>query len=431
MSTYGRRLISFSSKWPHASPSPKDLAEAGFSYCPTSELLDNVICKLCKTQLCDWEPADDPMQEHYRRSKSCMRFTSGSDPTLIFIQDAMALPQKYTQASAQADLPAPQIAPQASLQISQKAPKPSTKDIGFLDPSLQHDFPKLCLFHDAHVFCDRIEQLGFLGADILALLPKCLRGEALTWFRSQSECQDLAVCLLAMKARFPQASQQAPQEAPQQAPPQEISQIAYQALDYHHCKLCNASFSSMARLIRHTQENICNKPSCRHCEKVFPSKNQLHRHLREECRKQIRSSSASSRSSSSPSPPYSPTWSSTWLSPPSTAYSSACSPKSSPAPLPTPSPPPRYRAISPSPPNYLTVADLLARYARPLYLNIDDLFRIFGRRPARSVGVPDAPTTPVTSKHPIRHRGRCQAKKGDGSTQMPKHPKYPKNLTKQ
>ncbi len=341
------------------------------------------------------------MQEHYRRSKSCIRFAKGDSP-VTFVQDSMVLPQQDSR-----------IAPQAPSQIapSLKAPQPSTKDIGFLDPSLQHDFPDLCLFHDAHVFCDRIERCrsksGFLGADILALLPKCLRGEALTWFRSQSECQDLTACLLAMKAKFlPQASSQ---EAPQ-----ESRQIACQALEYHHCKLCNASFSSTARLMRHTQEDVCNKPSCRHCEKVFSSKNQLHIHLREECSKQMHRQSSSKSSSKSLSRSSSRS-SSTWPSQSSTACSSTCSPKFSPAPSPAPSPPPRYRAISPSPPSYLTVADLYTRYARPPYLNIDDLFRMFGRRSARSSTIP---TTPAAPKHSIRHRGRCQAKKGDG---MPKH----------
>ena len=221
-----------------------------------------------------------------------------------------------------------------------------------------------------------------------------------------------------MKARFPQASQQAPQQASQQAPPQEISQIACQAPEYHHCKLCNASFSSMARLIKHAQENICDKPSYRHCDMVFSSKNRLHRHLREECQKQMhRQPRSSSKSSSLSSPPCPPTYS---PSPPPEENRASISP----SPLP-PSPPPQYHVLSPPPPTYrncLTVADLYARYT-PQYLKMDDLFRIFGRRSARS-STSAAPTTPAASKHPpIRHRGRCQAKKGDRSSQAAKHQK--------
>ena len=66
--------------------------------------------------------------------------------------------------------------------LLQKALQPSAKNIGSLDPSLQHDFSKLCLFHDAYTFHDPIERCKsqFGKADILELLSKCLRGKALT-----------------------------------------------------------------------------------------------------------------------------------------------------------------------------------------------------------------------------------------------------------
>ena len=247
MSTYTECLASFAS-WPHTSPTPEDLAKAGLSHQPTSKYPDTVICQVCNTRLCDWEPEDDPELEHLIYSGSCPRF--------------QRRPLK------------------SSSRIPPPKPKPLPKDIGFLDPSLQHDFPELCLFHDAHTFCDRIERCrsesGFLEADILALLPKCLRGEALSWF-NQSDYQDLVRCLRAIRARFPQAlPQTAPQVSSQEAPPQAISQSACRAPDYHYCKLCNASFSSMARLIKYTQENLCNKLSCRYCDKVFSLKNHLY-----------------------------------------------------------------------------------------------------------------------------------------------------------
>ena len=164
------------------------------------------------------------------------------------------------------------------LKSSPKAPQLSLKDIGFLDPSLQHDFPDLYLFYNSNAFYDYIKRCrsGFGEADILALLPKCLRGEALIQF-NQSKYQDLAVCLQALKTRFSQVSQAAPQEAPQA-----ISQSVYHISKYHYCKLCNASFSSMTYLIQYTQESVCNKPSCSYCEKMFLLRNQLHLYLREE-----------------------------------------------------------------------------------------------------------------------------------------------------
>ena len=71
-------------------------------------------------------------------------------------------------------------------------------------------------------------------------------------------------------------------------------------------------------------------------------------------------------------------------------------------------PPPIYKVVK----NFLTVEDLYARYA-PQYLKVDDLFRMFGRRSARSSTAP-RPTS-------MRHRGRRLAEKGDGSTNIPKH----------
>ena len=123
----------------------------------------------------------------------------------------------------------------------------------------------------------------------------------------------------------------------------------------------------------------------------------------------------------------------------SSVSSPVCSPICSPISLPSLSPslllslspPPTYRLLSPPPPtykvikNYLTVEDLYIRYT-PRYLKMDDLFRMFRRRSAASTSA--APT--VALKHlSIRYQGRYLAKKGDGSTQTPKH--LPKHLPKQ
>ncbi len=370
MSTYADRLASFTTEWPHTSPAPEDLARAGWIFEPEDEYPDNVACEECERCLFNWKPGCNLKVLYIGHLKSCRRYSK-----LAFVQDPVASPPKNSQASAQ--IASLQIAPQKAPQAS-PIPKPSLKDIGFLDLSLQHDFPELCLFHNVDIFCDRIERCisesEFLGTDILELLPKCLRGEALKWF-SQSNHQDLAVCIRAMRARFEQASQKSPLEAPpkaRQAPPQAPPEVPPEAPprapDYHHCKLCNASFSSMARLIRYTQENVCSKPSCRHCEIVFSSKNRLHHHLREGCQKRMHR-----QPSSSPSPP------------PRTATPPEENRALPPSPSPSLSPLPIYRAISPPPPiyqNYLTVDDLYARYAAPPYLKMDDLFRMFGGRSA-------------------------------------------------
>lgn len=56
--------------WPHKSPSPADLAKAGFFYKPTSSK-DNVECFMCSRYLDGWEQDDDPIQEHLKHGPDC------------------------------------------------------------------------------------------------------------------------------------------------------------------------------------------------------------------------------------------------------------------------------------------------------------------------------------------------------------------------
>ena len=70
MSTYEECLASFTA-WPHTSPTPKQMARAGFIHMPTSEYPDRVICKTCKDNLCDWRPEDDPKIELHIHHLRC------------------------------------------------------------------------------------------------------------------------------------------------------------------------------------------------------------------------------------------------------------------------------------------------------------------------------------------------------------------------
>ncbi|KIW24101.1 uncharacterized protein PV07_09835 [Cladophialophora immunda] len=76
--TYESRLATFEppskrSKlgWPHKTPTPEELARAGFYYKPSSASNDNTICYLCERQLDGWEPDDDPAGEHLKHSGDC------------------------------------------------------------------------------------------------------------------------------------------------------------------------------------------------------------------------------------------------------------------------------------------------------------------------------------------------------------------------
>jgi hypothetical protein len=57
--------------WPHKTPTPEEVARAGFYYKPSKASNDNTICYLCESQLGGWEPDDDPVEEHLKHSPGC------------------------------------------------------------------------------------------------------------------------------------------------------------------------------------------------------------------------------------------------------------------------------------------------------------------------------------------------------------------------
>ena len=272
----------------------------------------------------NWEPNDKPLAEHIRVSPSCS-----------FIKD---IQEKESQEAAEKE--------------AQK-PTPTSRDLAFFDPSLQFDFSKLRLYHDIDEFVEHILQCAdqYRHVDIIEWLPKCLRGQAFAWSQS-IQLKDVTLVkymeVLTVKFRKPSAAaQETPKPASQTAPqmPQE----------YHKCTVCSASFSSISRLLTHSQMVICNKASCKHCEGTFESKNQLHEHLRNECQNSTSQGKSKAPHKSNLSP---------LITAESITPSAECATSSPPSAL------PEYRAVSPSPPtyetaskNYLTVADLYMRYA--------------------------------------------------------------------
>ena len=388
--------------WPHTSPTPQpqDLAAAGFLYYPrpTGSLSfpDNVKCTICQLNLNEWEPNDDPVYEHITHSPHC----------------SVAL-EVQAQAREQAQIRA--------LEASKPAIK-SPQDLGFFDPSLGHDFPEMCLYHDVNLFISHIKECKdqYRQESVLQVLPKCLRGSAFDWCRDLPETSDLRgpsktleMWLSALESVFkketPVQSKEAP-KSPQQMPPQV-------PIEYHKCAACSASFSSLSRLLSHSQTAGCNRATCKHCEKKFESKNKLHNHIREclpASKSEIPSKSALVpliSPESSPEKSRSSTRSSITRESPTPTPLPAPLQKASPA---TPkfatpslasaetpiSPLPEYRAISPSPPTYkprtyLTVDDLYMRYAplksikrstrtRPVTvlptLTVKDLYKRFEKR---------------------------------------------------
>ncbi|KZZ89787.1 Baculoviral inhibition of apoptosis protein repeat protein [Ascosphaera apis ARSEF 7405] len=63
--------VDFDTAWPHARPTPEELADAGFYHAPTALSPDNTACFLCERALDGWEEEDDPITEHLRLSQGC------------------------------------------------------------------------------------------------------------------------------------------------------------------------------------------------------------------------------------------------------------------------------------------------------------------------------------------------------------------------
>ncbi|KAL4806580.1 hypothetical protein BDV18DRAFT_117858 [Aspergillus unguis] len=57
--------------WPHISPSPAELAHAGFFYNPYETNPDNTTCFMCRRALDGWEEDDNPITEHLKHAPDC------------------------------------------------------------------------------------------------------------------------------------------------------------------------------------------------------------------------------------------------------------------------------------------------------------------------------------------------------------------------
>ncbi|KAI0432800.1 hypothetical protein F5Y09DRAFT_300933 [Xylaria sp. FL1042] len=74
------RKATFGDRWPHDGKrgwkcKTKQLVDAGWKYTPTMDSDDMATCAYCQLALDGWEPKDNPMDEHYRRSPECPFFT--------------------------------------------------------------------------------------------------------------------------------------------------------------------------------------------------------------------------------------------------------------------------------------------------------------------------------------------------------------------
>lgn len=73
--------------------------------------------------------------------------------------------------------------------------------------------------------------------------------------------------------------------------------------EYHKCAVYSASFTSISRLLSHSQIATCSKSSCKYCDYAFQSKNKVHEHLRNrDCPNLPRNSPTTSKAGLTPLP---------------------------------------------------------------------------------------------------------------------------------
>lgn len=83
--------------WPYDSkkgwkPTSINMAKAGFFYSPHADGEDSCVCPYCNLCLDGWEPSDDPVLEHERRSPGCYFFTSSFRSKTQPIYDQINIP---------------------------------------------------------------------------------------------------------------------------------------------------------------------------------------------------------------------------------------------------------------------------------------------------------------------------------------------------
>ncbi|KAI9683546.1 MAG: hypothetical protein M1820_010916, partial [Bogoriella megaspora] len=143
------RLSTFHNAWPYDKKKgwkckTKKMVEAGWCYDPTPEIDDAVTCFYCSLALDGWEPKDDPMEEHRKRSPDCLFFNkpapkkSRSSRASKRKSEAIEEPEEVgSQPKKQRKMEPPQKKVAPKPKRGRKASKASTK------PSLQSSLPDL------------------------------------------------------------------------------------------------------------------------------------------------------------------------------------------------------------------------------------------------------------------------------------------------
>ena len=141
------------------------------------------------------------------------------------------------------------------------------------------------LFNSSACFIQKLDSTtrNYQAKSVLAALARCLRDSTYTWFKTQLDFISLNSFKQALVIAFPSSVTSTSIDTA-------TAPASHPSSQYHACSKCNAQFSSISRLLAHTQKANCFKLACKHCEEGFSSNNKLHEHVRLEHVRRLASS---------------------------------------------------------------------------------------------------------------------------------------------
>ena len=162
----------------------------------------------------------------------------------------------------------------AAAAIEAIKPEACAEDIEFFDPTMLLNLPEFHISASSASFLHHLAEVAvnYQGKSVMKILPQCLRGPALTWFKGQPKFTSLNDFKTVIAKAFP--------SSPAEPAANPDSVIIDPSPQYHTCLECAAQFSSTSRLLVHVQKGCSKTFTCKHCEEAFTSNNKLHEHVR-------------------------------------------------------------------------------------------------------------------------------------------------------
>ena len=154
-------------------------------------------------------------------------------------------------------------------------------NIDYFDAILLCDIQEFDLHHETTSFCQHLQniQINYREKKLFALLFEYFRDFALIWYKQQRKKKReidkknlnewLKILINAFSSKFSAKFSI-----------QIFVSFVFSSSQYYSCLNCFAFFSSLTRLLQYIQ-TICRKIVCKHCEKIFESKNKFHEHIRQ------------------------------------------------------------------------------------------------------------------------------------------------------